>query len=195
MKTALGYYDDIQVQRIPAPTKRADRQRSIRDAKRRFDRLVTPYWSDLNRYALWLSRNPDLAQEIVQETMLRAWRALESLRDENLVKNWLFTIARREHARYYERKRVPLMDIDCLTADEKLQASTCEDEDVLEVRSAIANLDEKYREPLVLQVLLGFSLKEIAALLGLNVTTVGVRLHRARLILSDEIRNSEDEGH
>jgi RNA polymerase sigma-70 factor (ECF subfamily) len=64
-------------------------------SRQSFERLVAPWRDDLYRYALWLSRDPDLADDVVQETMLRAYRSLQSLEDQNAVKAWLFTIARR----------------------------------------------------------------------------------------------------
>ena len=93
----------------------------VGDARRlRFERLVAPWRDDLYRYAFWLSRDPDprLADDVVQEAMLRAFRSLESLQDESSVKAWLLTIARREHARVYERKRLETQDIDELSAAE-----------------------------------------------------------------------------
>ena len=86
------------------------------DARRlRFERLVAPWRDDLYRYSFWLSRDPDLAEDVVQEAMLRAFRSLDSLQEESSVKTWLLTIARREHARVYERKRLDTQDIDDLS--------------------------------------------------------------------------------
>ena len=53
-----------------------------------------------------------MAEDLVQETFLRAWRSLESLQNDKAAKAWLFTILRRENARHYERYRPELFDID-----------------------------------------------------------------------------------
>ncbi|MDX1487843.1 MAG: sigma factor [Acidiferrobacterales bacterium] len=77
----------------------------------RFEALVQALSTDLYRYAVWLCRDRNRAEELVQETFLRAWRSLDTLRDERAAKGWLITILRREHARGYERYR-PDMDKD-----------------------------------------------------------------------------------
>ncbi len=154
----------------------------------KFDRLVAPWRDDLFRYAFWLSRDPDLAQDVVQDALVRAWRSIDGLRDEGLVKTWLLTIVRREHARVYERKRLDTKDIDNLSMAESALIAVGHDTDVDDMRKALFNLDEDYREPLVLQVLLGFSTREIADLMGIKAGAVLTRLHRARKKLADNVR-------
>lgn len=153
----------------------------------RFERLVGPLREDLYRYVVWLSRDPDLADDVVQETMLRAFRALDALEDEAAVKPWLLTIARREHARVYERRRLETRDIDALSRAEAALLATEADSDVQDMRAAILELEDDYREPLVLQVLMGFSTQEIATMMGLRRGAVLTRLHRARKKLVERI--------
>ena len=159
------------------------------DARRlRFERLVAPWRDDLYRYSFWLSRDPDLAEDVVQEAMLRAFRSLDSLKDEGSVKTWLLTIARREHARVYERKRLDTQDIDELNVAEAALIATGHDTDVDDMRQAIFRLEEDYREPLVLQVLLGLTTEEIVAAMNLKQGAVLTRLHRARKKLIEQVR-------
>ena len=73
-----------------------------------FDQLVRRLSPELYRFAWWLCHNEAQAQDLVQESFLRAWRSLSDLRDEKAAKAWLMTIVRREHARMYERKVPPL---------------------------------------------------------------------------------------
>ena len=154
---------------------------SVPDSGReRFDRLVAPWREDLYRYVFWLCRDPDLADDVVQETMLRAFRSLDKLADENAIRPWLLTIARREHARVYERKRLETRDIDELSGRDAALIATSGDADVDDMRRAIFRLEDEYREPLVLQVLMGFSTREIATMLDLTQGAVLTRLHRAR---------------
>ena len=77
-----------------------------------FEALVRAYSTDLYRYAYWLCGQDALAQDLVQDTFLRAWRGLDKLREVAAVKAWLITILRREHARLFERKAMPSDDID-----------------------------------------------------------------------------------
>ena len=161
----------------------------VSDARRlRFERLVAPWRDDLYRYTFWLSRDPDLAEDVVQEAMLRAFRSLESLKDEGSVKAWLLTIARREHARVYERKRLETQDIDELSSAEAALIATGDDTDVDDMRKAIFELEEGFREPLVLQVIFGLSTEEIAEAMDLKQGAVLTRLHRARKKLIEQVR-------
>jgi RNA polymerase sigma-70 factor (ECF subfamily) len=149
-------------------------------AKDRFQAICRALRPDLLRFAFWLSRDLALAEDVVQETMLRAWRARDSLKDEAAAKPWFLTIIRREYARSFERKRLATVDVDELIAREEPMLAAAQDERVAEVRAALFKLAEEYREPLVMQVLMGYSTAEIAAELGLSSAAVLTRLFRGR---------------
>ncbi|MDH5309698.1 MAG: sigma-70 family RNA polymerase sigma factor, partial [Gammaproteobacteria bacterium] len=149
--------------------------------RQRFDRLIAGLYADMYRYAAWLSRDPGVAEDVVQEALLRAWKSLDALQEDGAAKPWLLTIVRRENARYFERKRLETVDIDELTAAQAAMISAPDDAETGDVREAIYRLDDDYREPLVLQVLMGYSTQEIAELMGLKQGAVLTRLHRARL--------------
>lgn len=162
--------------------------------RRRFERLCEPLRADLYRFAFWLARDPSVAQDIVQETLLRAWRSLEALTDDGAVKPWLLTIARREHARLHERKRLVTVDLDELAIAEDPALGRSDDHESVDVRAAIFALPDEYREPLVLQVLMGYSTDEIAAHLGLTNGAVLTRLCRARQRLRTAVLGRTEEA-
>ena len=149
----------------------------------RFQALCQSLRPDLLRFAFWLSRDRALAEDVVQESMLRAWKAQDALLDENAAKPWLLTIIRREYARTFERKRLPTVDVDELIAKEEPMLAAAEEQELAELRAALFKLPDEYREPLVLQVLMGFSTAEIARELDLSGPAVLTRLHRARRLL------------
>ena len=155
--------------------------------KQRFDRRVGVWHRDMYRYAAWRCRDPAIAEDVVQEALLRAWKSLDGLRDDAAAKQWALTIVRRENARYFERKRLETVDIDNLTASQAAMLAKNSDSDLDDVRQAIYRLEDDYREPLVLQVLMGHSTKEIAELMDIKPGAVLTRLHRARNKLKDEI--------
>ena len=155
--------------------------------RRRFDELVGVYHPDMYRYAAWLSRDQVIAEDVLQEALLRAWKSLDNLRDEASAKQWLLTIVRRENARYFERKRLETVDIDNLTASQEALLGVEENNEFDDMRTAIFELDHEYREPLVLQVLMGYSTNEIAEQMGLKQGAVLTRLHRARARLRDKM--------
>jgi RNA polymerase sigma-70 factor, ECF subfamily len=169
-------------------------ERTDEDAERRlFDRWVLELRPDLYRYALWLARDRALAEDIVQEALLRAWRAFGSLRDEQSVKQWFMTITRREYARMYQRKRLATADIDTLSAHDEGLIAAHDDVDVREMRSAILDLEAAYREPLVLQVLMGYKTEEIAEIIGISAGAVLTRLFRARRKLRAQLGRGVEE--
>ncbi len=79
-------------------------------------------------------------------------------------------------------------DIDELSAVEEALIATGNDTDIDDMRRAIFQLEESYREPLVLQVIFGLSAKEIAATMNLKQGAVLTRLHRARRKLIERVR-------
>lgn len=149
------------------------------DADTRITRLFESMRPDLLRFALWLTRDRALAEDVVQESLLRAWRSREVLKDPACSRAWLLTIVRREHARLFERKRLELV---CLNDALELESALLsrDDSDIQTLRSAILQLPIEYREPLIMQVLGGFSVDEIARELSLSTSAVLTRLFRAR---------------
>jgi RNA polymerase sigma-70 factor, ECF subfamily len=162
--------------------------------QKRYEALVNALHGDIFRYAYWLVRDKAVAEDIVQETFLRAWKSLDSLNDEKAAKSWLITILRRENARRFERKQFDLVDIDDVAiADEQL-SNEAEIENQ-ELRQLMSELNEEYREPLMLQVIFGYSGEEIAEQLGLNKNTVMTRLFRARNQLKESLEKANvDRG-
>lgn len=144
--------------------------------RRRFEQVAGELRQDLYRYALWLSRDAAAAEDIVQESLLRAWRGFDGLQDEAKARQWLVTIVRREFLRFREKQREESVDPAML---EEIAADGA-DPLVQELRVAIFALEENYREPLALQVLMGHTTDEIATILGLTQGAVLTRLHRAR---------------
>jgi RNA polymerase sigma-70 factor (ECF subfamily) len=117
---------------------------------------------------------------VVQETFARAWKSWAELRDVTLAKAWLVTILRNELARSYSRNK-PALDIDGVGEAELPAVPSFESQ--LETAQIVSLLPATYREPLLLQVLGGFSCAEIAGMLGITEGAVMTRLTRARQAL------------
>jgi RNA polymerase sigma-70 factor (ECF subfamily) len=147
---------------------------------REFQRWLDGMRPQLLRFALWLARDHAVAEDVVQEAMLRAWKARGELEDAGAARPWILTIVRREHARLYERRRLEATDVDALVAADDPQLAAADEQAIGELRAAILRLPAEYREPLVMQVLGGFSTREIATELGLTQGAVLTRLFRAR---------------
>lgn len=149
---------------------------SMTATEQRFERMVNAYSGDLYRYALFLCREPAQAEDLVQETFLRAWRFLGSLREESKAKSWLMTTVRREFARQFERYRPKFEDADL----ELIAGAEGIDAESWGLRKAMMGLPEKYRDVLLLQVVGGYNGEEMAGMLGIPRATVNTRLFRAR---------------
>lgn len=156
-----------------------------------FEAIVQAYSKDLYRYGLWLTKDVQVAEDLVQETFLRAWKAMDSLKDPGAVKSWLFTIYRHENARRFEKIRPDTTPIDDINVDKFVQL---EDDfaktEVIALRECLKELPEEYLEPLLLQVLGGYTCEEIGKILGIKAGAVMTRVFRARkklrVILGDD---------
>ncbi len=150
------------------------------DRTSRFNELATAYSTDLYRYAMWICGNDALAKDLVQETFLRAWKALDSLKDIGAAKSWLITILRREYARTFERKVPKFSDVETVVVPDDEELEPDERAERVLLRKGIMKLDSKYREPLLLQVVFGHSCAEISEQLGISKSAVMTQLFRAR---------------
>lgn len=150
------------------------------DRTRRFNQLAESYSTDLYRYAMWLCKNDALAKDLVQETFLRAWRALDKLNDVGAAKSWLITILRREYARTFERKVPKFTDVDTVVVVDESEPGPDDTTERDLLRKGMMKLDPKYRDPLLLQVVFGHSCSEISEQLGISKSAVMTQLFRAR---------------
>lgn len=160
----------------------------------RFNQLADRYGADLYRYALWICGNDALAKDLVQETYLRAWKALDKLNDQNAAKSWLITILRREFARTFERKVPKFTELEKIDVPEDSELEPADQLEVQLLRRNIGKLPPKYREPLLLQVVMGFSCEEIAEQLEISKSAVMTQLFRARERLIETMQSDGVSG-
>ena len=154
-----------------------------------FEALALPHLDAAYNLARWLSRSPADAEDIVQEAMLRAFRAFDGVRPET-VKPWLMAIVRncfRDHAGKASRLRpVPdevLADQAYEGPDPEMEAARSSERRKLD--ELLARLPEDYREVLILREMEDMSYREIAQAANIPIGTVMSRLARARALLKD----------
>ena len=150
------------------------------DKKRKYALLIEAHAQDLYKYALWLCKDKNMAEDVMQEAFLRAWKSLDSLREAKAAKGWLFTIFRREHARQFERKQFQYQDVESMDTIADTKMGYDDSPEAFALRNALQKLHPDYREPLEMQVLGGFSCSEIATILEISDSAVMTRLFRAR---------------
>jgi RNA polymerase sigma-70 factor, ECF subfamily len=153
-----------------------------------FVSLYQKYAPAVRRFALYLSGDPALADDITSDTFLRAWVAQGKIR-EPTVKSYLFMIARNA---YYDLRRRAWRhtELDEIAAveDTSVQKRLEEREEAAAVLAALQDLPEVGRTILLMRALEDMPYDEIAAVLDINVTTAKVKVHRARILLM-RVRN------
>ncbi len=150
--------------------------------------------------ALRMTRNPADAEDVVQETFLKAYRAYHTFQEGTNLKAWLYRILTNTYINRYRKKsrrptEVDLGDLEDLYMYRRIgraetgDAQRSAEEEVLEgivdtdVKQAVENLPEHFRLPVLLADLEGFSYKEIADIMDVPIGTVMSRLHRGRKAL------------
>jgi len=157
-----------------------------------FDELATPLFAALYNYARWLTRDPAEAEDLVQETYVKALRGFGSFKDGTNFRAWIYRILRNTF----------------LTSKSGLKATASIDDDVVEtvaaegtpesllmsridaeaLRRAIESLPLIFREVLLLSDMEEMSYREIAETLGIPIGTVTSRLLRARRRVREALR-------
>jgi RNA polymerase sigma-70 factor (ECF subfamily) len=170
------------------------------EAARRGDRealdtFVERYQARVLRFGLKMCRNPEDARDVAQETLLAAATRIAGFRGASSPSTWLFTIARRFCIKARRRSKfapgtVLSVDDEGRRIAERVPDTHADPERALDDRrlaarldSAIAVLEPKYREVLLLRDVEGLSAQEVAEVTGVGVAAVKSRLHRARLQL------------
>lgn len=161
-----------------------------------FDVLVGRHAASVLRLIRVGVASPAESEDVLQQTFLAAWRSAPRFRGEARVKTWLFTIARNTAAKARDRAgRAPVADVplDALgveagwgSEDPETIALAAERRDLL--RAAFESLDDDARELLTLRDLEELPGEETAALLGLSLTAMKSRLHRARMTLAARVK-------
>jgi len=169
------------------------------DAEKRqsFEREALVHLDSLYRVALRLTGNPSEADDLVQETMLKAYRAWHQFKLGTNAKGWLLTILRHAFINEYRRRTRHPETVDLNTIEPYSVFEELQDEDPQgtffdrivddEVLRAIDELPEQFRETVVLSDVEGLSYEEIARLLEVPVGTVKSRLFRARRLLQQKL--------
>ena len=141
---------------------------------------------NLRAFAISLCGNVDRANDLVQETLLRAWSHLDSFEPGTNMSAWLFTILRNHFRSEFRKRKREVEDADGSYAD---SLSTPEEQtsriEFTELREALLKLSPDQREALILIGASGFSYEEAAKICGCAVGTIKSRVNRARIRLAE----------
>jgi RNA polymerase sigma-70 factor (ECF subfamily) len=152
---------------------------------------------NLRAFAVSLCGNPDRADDLVQETLVKAWSNLGSFVEGTNLPAWLFTILRNIYYSEYRKRRREVADSDGAIAA-KLATAPAQNAhmDLLDFRTALQQLPTDQREALILIGASGLSYEEAAQICGCAVGTMKSRVNRARNRLSEllSIHSSSEIG-
>jgi RNA polymerase sigma-70 factor, ECF subfamily len=166
-----------------------------------FAELVSRHQDRVYAILLRLVRDPDTAEELAQETFVRAWRGIGGFRGQALFATWLVQIAiHLARDRMRERRRSRTVSLDELlerNGDDSVLVDTrsrhdplseaCDNDMMKRLEAALGHLPPDYREVFVLHHIENVPYEEIASLTGDSVGSLKVRAHRARRLLREAI--------
>lgn len=141
---------------------------------------------NLRAFAISLCADVDRADDLVQETLLKAWKRLDSFEEGTNLKAWLFTILRNTYFSDRRKHRREVADEDGVhAARQAVPPEQPGHMDLADFNIALGALSDDQREALILVGAEGFSYEEVAEICGCAVGTIKSRVNRARLKLID----------
>lgn len=147
-----------------------------------FDEIYRLYAEDVYRFLLKLTRNETLAEDILQDTMLKAVTSFSGFKGNCSLKTWLCTIARNEYLNYCKRREnrhLPLDEVQ-LSDGRSLEQRISDKLTAMELHTVLHHLDEPYKEIFTLRVFAELKFEDIGALFGKSANWARVTFFRAK---------------
>lgn len=171
-----------------------------------FERIVSPLLDSLYRTALRMTRNPEDAEDLVQDTCLKAYRHFDRFEEGSNLRAWLFKILTNLYINHYRKQSKEPATVDLAEAEDyflfkemiaagEVSRYRSPESDLFDrvlggdVERAIGELPEEFRIVVVMAFLEGLSYEEISAVLGVPMGTVKSRLHRGRKMLQKTLHD------
>lgn len=154
----------------------------------KFDELVKPEINKLYKFLCAYTRDFNLAQDVLQDCLLKAYINLSSLKDENKVSSWLYKIAINSAKDYFKKNTVEsCADLEYISEGNLYTQAEMEHD----ISQYLMRLEPDDREIIILKDMLDYSYGEISEFLCISQSNVGVRLYRARDKFKELIYNTE----
>ena len=150
--------------------------------KEELDEIYRLYAGDVYRYLFSLCRNEHLAQDLLQDVMLKAVTGFDKFRGDSSVKTWLFTIAKNlylNHVKRADNRNLPIEE-DLLRSEDNLEERIMDQSQALHVHRLVHSLDDPYREVFTLRVFAELKFDDIGAVFGKTGNWARVSYYRAK---------------
>lgn len=162
-----------------------------------FEALYSEYYRDVYRYVLGLLKNPDEAEEITQETFVKAITAIRSFDGSKDIRAWLFTIARNTCvSKFRKEKTIRFQELD-EQAESSASVSFTEDledqETAFRIHQFLHTMDEPYKEVFYLRVFGELDFRKIGSLFGKSDSWARVTFYRAKNQIRERMEELENE--
>lgn len=150
-----------------------------------FEKIYNCYMKDVYKYTLALSHNPDIAEEITQETFFKALKSINSFKGECKLSVWLCQIAKNTYYSYCEKekRRTDFVEETYCSFENDIDNS----DQAFELHKRLHNLPEPYKEVFSLRVFGELPFAKIAELFGKTESWARVTYHRAKLKMEEQI--------
>ena len=153
-----------------------------------FSEVYELYFKDVYKYALSLSRDAHVAEEITQETFFKALKNIDSFRGQCKLYVWLCQIAKNTYFTYAGKRENAYDDEPAPTAGEDgLEEKLLQSETAFEIHRALHRLEDPYKEVFSLRVLGQLSFRQIGELFGKTESWARVTFHRAKIKIKEEL--------
>jgi RNA polymerase sigma-70 factor (ECF subfamily) len=150
---------------------------------------------NLRAFARALSGNAQFSNDLVQETLLKAWAHRDSFVPDSNLKAWLFTILRNTYFTHYRKAQREELDEDQAAMNATVPATQLMHLEFEDMRRALMRLSPDHREALLLITAEGFSYDDAARVCGCAVGTMKSRVNRARSRLIEEMTGPRETAH
>lgn len=153
-----------------------------------FEFIYDEYFADVYKFILSLSRNVVIAEDVVQETFMKALNNINTLKDESKIKPWLFQIAKNSYLNYISKnsKHISIDEIEIASFNNE-EVDFLNKDMVKKVRKTLHKLKEPYREIFYLRVFANLSFREIAEIFEKKEAWARQTFHRSKIMIKEEL--------
>lgn len=159
-----------------------------------FEEIYRKYFKDVYLFMLAMSRNPDIAEEITQETFFKALKGIHHFKGNCSPKSWLCQIAKNQYISHMRKKKTVSTEELVLSSNEdNPETALLQKDTALSILKVLHFLDEPYKEVFTLRTLGDLSYKEIGEIFGCQESWARVTYHRAKLKIREHMLPDKKE--